>query len=399
MPVRLDEAVLAGHAYQRLRHPERLAPSLWPLYDPGAPLPTKPPSRPELPLVFGAIADPYSRHLEQAYVQMTAFADAWWLPVSGMVDAEPLFEWLMHTDLFNRHYRDHIVHQVRVAAIGDLLLDQKVAGRTLLGRATEALSRRSAADSPSAESVLLAWWLAAMFHDCGYPHQLLHGHTGALRTAFRMTVGSPSAAHWSACYQELARLTGGLTALDVANCLRGRHPFTGAAALASQERRYESRAGRKEDPTYRDRRRAVLGLAARAILLHHQLRKSKDWQPIRFKDEPLAFLLVLSDEIHEFDRPAGIPYAAPTPAGTNQTVIGYDFGPVEGVEVRSTGGSGGKDATLRLTFQCQDGTRRLRGKSLADWQKAKQEDKQEDLERALCFADGELFRKPKVMVV
>jgi len=312
-----------------------------------------------------------------------------------MVNAEPMFEWLMHTDLFNRHYRDHIVHQVRVAAIGDLLLDQKVAGRTLLGCTTEELSRRSAAGCPSAESVLLAWWLAAMFHDCGYPHQLLHGHTGALRTAFDMTVGSPSAAHWSACYQELARLTGGLTALDVANCLRGRHPFTSAAALASQERRYEARAGRSEGTACRDRRRVVLGLAARAILLHHQLRKSRDWQPIRFADEPLAFLLVLSDEIHEFDRPAGIPYAVPTPAGTNQTVIGYDFGPVQGVEVRSAGGSRGTNATLTLTFQCPDGTKRLRGKSLADWRKAKQE----DLERALCFADGELFRKLKVKVV
>jgi hypothetical protein len=139
----------------------------------------------------------------------------------------------------------------------------------------------------------------------------------------------------------------------------------------------------------------VLGLAARAILLHHQLRKSKDWQTIRVADEPLAFLLVLSDEIHEFGRPSGIPYAVPTPAGTNQTVIGYDFGPVQEVEARSWGGPGTNGATLKLTYQCPDGTKRIRGRSLTDWQKAKQD----ALEGALCFADGELFRRLRVMVV
>jgi len=89
------------------------------------------------------------------------------------------FEWLMYLELDNKRYRDHLVHQFRVACIGHHFL--KNDGKknhipfNILAKLNESKSviglcerlNLSSSDITS-DDLDKAWWLSALFHDWGY---------------------------------------------------------------------------------------------------------------------------------------------------------------------------------------------------------------------------------------
>lgn len=275
-------------------------------FDPDLPLPgsTPPDGRfPTFERLPIPLSDAYARHVETAFVQMSDFASGFWPLIDNLIYAQPFFEWVMHADPVQPYYRDHIVHQVRVAAIGDILLDADVGGQTLLARATGRIELDDTIeDKYRQEFVRLAWWFAALFHDCGYPYQY---HTGAchwLRSIYRAPIPDPAAAPWRRYLGYLAELVGNLSPADFSNLGIGEHAFYGAVEIAAQSQAYEEGMGGVEEIEYRNRRRALLSQTVRAILRHHHGGKS-----VRFENNPLGFLLVLADELHECGRPQGTP--------------------------------------------------------------------------------------------
>jgi hypothetical protein len=338
--------------------------------------------------------------MEEAYTAMGSFAGQFGPSLFRVIDVQPFFEWVMHTDifklrwfkdgkvlrtspfgwmetagLFKRDYRDHIVHQVRVATIGSILLQEKVGARTLLEQAAEALEAKlGPLKIPPKKFITVAWWLAALLHDCGYPYQFHYEAFQRLRKIYRIPLGSPTRTAWFPCHQDLALLAGPLRPEDVANCQQGRHSFMSAAELASAEFDYERGMGKGEGKAYRRRRRALFSLATQAILCHHGP------SPVSFRDNPLGFLLILSDEIHEAERPLAIPSTSGSTA-----LMEYQSNAIEAVETQFI--ASGSSLHLELTYHCPSGTTHISGRPRKIWA----EKKENDLKRNLRLGPGEIL--------
>ncbi|NLF01187.1 MAG: hypothetical protein GX601_09445 [Anaerolineales bacterium] len=360
--------------------------------DPGAGLPALPPISPDLPgwpALFQFVPDQYMGDITLAYVQLASFACAHWPPLLRVIDAEPFFEWEMHSDIFALDYRDHIVHQLRVAAIGDLLLHQptRKSGTTLLEHAAEALSERLAAARVADQHgfVRMAWWLTALFHDCGYACQHHQKRFEKLRGLYTTALAGSRDANWFHSHKAVASHLPGLTERDLSNSEASRHAFVGATELSVQEREYERLLdghGVGEDPAVRERRRLLFTLAVESILRHHFPAGPPDdycsCDRLRFSDAPLGYLLILCDELHEFSR-----VLAQVDHSSRQTRIRYGTSPVNRVRVAAN-----DSGRLELRFGPR-GTSPILGKSRGEWARKKQE----KLECSLLFEDGELFQE------
>jgi hypothetical protein len=392
--ITLNDATLFGRAVMRLNRPRGLAPNLEPLFDPAIRLPL-PPALPDgFPSfhdLFDTIPEPYAGKVFHAHAQVSGFAATAWPAMCGLVDAQPFFEWLMHTDVFQPWYRDHLVHQVRVAAIGDLLLDARLDGQTILDRAVTALRprlRRRSHPMVTAhpeEFVRLAWWLTGLFHDCMYPYQHHEEHYKKIGGVCQLPLANPTQTSWLAAHRSLAELVGALHKEDILRCDEGHHQFAGAAELAIQNEIYENSIGDREAATYHRRRRTLFSLAAEAILSHHKPRIPG--RRIRFKECPLGFLLILSDELHETDRPYAETHtrARPCPAAITEFVRG------EVSSVRVTAHSVGP-RRLTLEYRSPPGATHIRGRPKAAWES----DKNSTLTRMLEFGTRELFADVRV---
>ncbi|MCX7007589.1 MAG: hypothetical protein NTY53_10145 [Kiritimatiellaeota bacterium] len=394
MNIWLDDITLFGRAVMRLNRPRDLAPNLETLFDPAIPLPLPmplPDGFPSFSDLFDTIPEPYASQVFHAHAQIGGLAATAWPAMCGLVDAQPFFEWLMHTDVFQPWYRDHLVHQVRVAAIGDLLLDARVDGHTLLDHAVAALRPRlrrrgfPVVTAYPEQFVRLAWWLTGLFHDCMYPYQHHQEHYKKIGGVCQLPLANPTQTSWFATHSSLAGLVGSLSREDLLRCEEAHHQFAGAAELAMQNEIYENTIGRREGATYRHRRRTLFALAAEAILSHHKLRNLN--RRIRFRESPLGFLLVLSDELHETDRPRAQTYTqtSPDPAAITE------FIPGEVSSVRVTANNT-VPRHLRLRFCIRPGTTQIRGRPTAIWERAKND----TLTDMLKFGVGEIFETVSV---
>ncbi|MDH5746383.1 MAG: hypothetical protein OEZ21_05450 [Candidatus Bathyarchaeota archaeon] len=74
----------------------------------------------------------------------------------------PEFEALMYFLNVRKYYRDHCAHQLRVAVLGDFLLDMKSEGGGIEGLIKDKLDL-------SSEEVRTAWWFTGLLHDTGIP--------------------------------------------------------------------------------------------------------------------------------------------------------------------------------------------------------------------------------------
>ncbi|GAF94694.1 unnamed protein product, partial [marine sediment metagenome] len=190
--------------------------------------------------------------------------------------------------------------------------------------------------------------MAALFHDCGYPYQYHHEHHSKLRQVYHQPLGGPADVRWGPLERGLRSMAGPLGAQDLANRASARHQFVGAAELCALELAYERGAGSSERPMFRRRRRELYSLAIRAIKAHH-VAKDPPGDPVAFSQNPLGFLLILSDELHELERPRGTPSThSSTRLRTARTEICYEPGEVVRAWVRWPDRKG---ARLTLGYQ------------------------------------------------
>lgn len=350
-----------------------------PLFDPGQPLPLWQATLPELPRfcdLLNMVPESYAREMERAYVVMVHFSTLFWPALARVVDAEPTFEWMMHGDLLKPWYRDHLVHQVRVTAIGDLLLREQWGPASLLEQAHAVLAGRGLIPpkikNPQ-EFVRLAWWLAALFHDCGYPLQFHEGHWGTLKDSYHVRLGRRPGAGPPSLIRRMKNDLDGLASPASMSSRRAAHGFVGGAELLSGEYGYEDEVP-GEDSECRARRGALLRLAASAVLMHHPQPApgTNTVAGVAFEEHPLAWLLILSDEIDEAER-VGTEVSVPT--GHSHANVSPVTLPVESISI-ATDAAGSR---LTLEFKLTKGTRTLRGLSPDAWARKKQQTLHENL--------------------
>jgi hypothetical protein len=80
-----------------------------------------------------------------------------------LIKALPDLEAFLYSTSVKKHYRDHTEHALRVAVLGDFLLEQDLGQGTLLGMISELLDL---------DKKLLKdkfWWITGLLHDIGYP--------------------------------------------------------------------------------------------------------------------------------------------------------------------------------------------------------------------------------------
>ncbi|MEA2070486.1 MAG: hypothetical protein U9O98_04270 [Asgard group archaeon] len=82
-----------------------------------------------------------------------------------LIQSLPDFESFLYSTSAGKYYRDHTEHQLRVAVLGDFLLEQDLGVGTLLNQV---------ADLTELDKTLLKeeiWWTMGLIHDIGYPLQ------------------------------------------------------------------------------------------------------------------------------------------------------------------------------------------------------------------------------------
>ncbi len=243
----------------------------------------------------------------------------------------PEFEALMYFLNVRKFYRDHCAHQLRVTALGDFLLDLESGAGGIEGVIRDRLNL-------SSDQVRTAWWFTGLLHDTGIPLAKLS-----------------TAVNWSLlneilrCYPTLD-IKASPMFLDLTGpSLRNEEYLSilveglpkrwqtmlknGLGASEPVENKILFEAGFSNRQEYRPRDLRIdhgvvsavnllrtLGTpeklrknlpedkplieAARAISLHNF---KEELRTVRFEEYPLAFLLVLADELQEWSRPVPIP--------------------------------------------------------------------------------------------
>ncbi len=224
-----------------------------------------------------------------------------------------------------RFYRDHFFHALQVTFLGHALLDTRIQenpDRRLWHAVADRLCLRGK-DEDRRKQVLRLWHMAALLHDLGYAmdvfnaskrHLGFFSHSKALRELGENLSTALASLSRS---EELTRL-----GLEPEDGLGENHGVVGAMHLQS----LLDRIG-KDDPRLKP---ADYLPAVRAVALHH-------WRPanhkVSFSRDPLAFLLILCDQVQEWRRPR-LNY----PTSANWMLAALDKG---------SHGSSGLDSALR----------------------------------------------------
>lgn len=80
-----------------------------------------------------------------------------------LIKALPDLEAFLYSTSVQKYYRDHTEHALRVAVLGDFLLEQDLGNGTLLG----IISELTELDKKLLKDKL--WWVTGLIHDIGYP--------------------------------------------------------------------------------------------------------------------------------------------------------------------------------------------------------------------------------------
>ncbi len=242
------------------------------------------------------------------------------------------FEVLLYADTDRVMYREHIVHPYRVLAIGAHLMTELP---RLVPAMSDALKQqphvpqllsdlqlgKDVFDDSKRQVLKTAWWLAAVFHDIGFPflffsrnlepriQQAYPVYTGG--TAGRVAAATPE--HllrralfrdlWCPRGQDAACYSSRHASSFVSENLHSNHSLIGGISLLAMLEEMES--------VYRVSPEQALAfhLAADAVCFHDLIGTEKLAGPpssadlLTFENRPLAWLLALCDELQDWGRP------------------------------------------------------------------------------------------------
>ena len=254
------------------------------------------------------------------------------------------FEWLMYADVNKKRYRDHVAHTLRVAYLGDWMLEEKWGGnRKLIEKMVEIVKQsayveylkdvyqKSNNEDIVDDSVIrTAWWLAGLYHDIGMQFSYFVQEESMIAPSYGFFNADVCAGiarrielqQRSLLFFHLRDKLGGsdeetMRLLTERQILEGkRHGVAAALCLLMWLERIELHS------TIDLKRRLAFELAALAAA-HHDLigifgpdsdpselkryREDFTGYKVSYLEEPISFLLVLVDEIQEWGRPILIP--------------------------------------------------------------------------------------------
>ena len=246
--------------------------------------------------------------------------DSLWEVIQNLLKSTIDLDVLLH--LSGKRYRDHSLHQMHVAILGHLFLSALTPRSTYREQETviEALSKQHRV-SPT--DLWIAWWIAALLHDHAYPllHLLklssvlsqletyLYGVQANVKTLQEALVAFASGSLSELLREVLSEVQdiksshpfqirhgGNLTlrekAMSILNKAGDDLPEPVGHGLLSAVNLYSLLSTKEGDPqSYPPLTRALSAMA-----LH-------DTEfPISFQDNPIAFILVLCDELQEWSR-------------------------------------------------------------------------------------------------
>jgi hypothetical protein len=247
--------------------------------------------------------------------------------ILNIIKALPEFEALMYIMNVRKFYRDHTAHSLRVATLGDFLLDKKGFAGGLEGLLMEKLSFTK-------EEVRTTWWFTGLLHDIGTP-------LAKLFTSLNWSLINEMTRCYSPLGMDFSPLQISVNHPDLGNsdylkilCEGYPKPWQkfitnglGVTFSAHDSFRYSVKdkkheefkpsspridhgvvaavtllrtLGTPEDIAQDHVENRPLIAAARAIALHDSIEKLT---PLPFEEYPLLFLLAVCDELQEWGRP------------------------------------------------------------------------------------------------
>lgn len=243
-------------------------------------------------------------------------------------------EWLLYANLDHGKYRDHIVHPFKVAVIARWLLEKTEKFEQIAQKLGEAghvqnlLKKLGLSEDVFTENdyklIKAAMWLAGLYHDLGYGHNLLCYLEKRLETSYRFYVGDVVAGSVRGIPPECIERSLLRSYLEEkGKCDTPAEgywpPKKGAWEVALYENlpRNHSIAGALNflcllqeilDHWHDVDPRVILTfeLAAEAIFFHDLTHKDNYFDPnlcVSFKDRPIALILILADEMQDWGRP------------------------------------------------------------------------------------------------
>ncbi len=251
--------------------------------------------------------------------------------VLHLIKMLPEFEALMYFLNVRKHYRDHCAHQLRVAVLGDFLLDLESEAGRLEGAVKDKLDL-------SSSEVRTAWWFTGLLHDTGIPlaklctainwsllNEILRCYPSLNIKVLPMAVNLASDELQNREY--LSLLTFDMPERWQAMVKEGLgESESPKKPLLFKAGRYVHQEYQPQDPQMDHGVVGALNLlgtlgtpeelqknltenkplieAAKAISIHNF---KSGLRNVPFEDFPLAFLLILVDELQEWSRPVSVP--------------------------------------------------------------------------------------------
>ncbi len=244
-----------------------------------------------------------------------------------IIKALPEFEALMYIMNVRKFYRDHTAHSLRVAVLGDYLLDKKGSAGGLEGLLIEKMNFTK-------EELRTTWWFTGLLHDIGTPLAKLstslnwslinemircYSSLGLDFLPMQINVNHPELGNsrylkilcegFPKPWQEIIKNGLGIPSVTP-NVFRYSPPEKDQIEYTPTSPRIDHGViaaitllrtlGSPEDIEQYEMENRPLIEAARVIALHDSIEKL---QPLTFEDYPLLFILAICDELQEWGRP------------------------------------------------------------------------------------------------
>ena len=250
-----------------------------------------------------------------------------------LIEALPDLEAFLYSTSVKKYYRDHTEHALRVAVLGDFLLEQDFENGNLAG----IISEMTELDKHSLTEKF--WWITSIIHDLGYPlgkmstavnYSLLNQLLKCYPTLDLEFIPCEIALSWKGNLEEYLKIieeglsnearelirrgsgsdlqTFPIPAPEVFLRTQTGHPEYNYKGIYHLDHGVLSALcllnglGTPDEIRKNDEYRGYV-LAARAIAIHNFKEKLLDFN---FDKNPLAFFLVLIDELQEWGRPIPI---------------------------------------------------------------------------------------------
>ncbi len=250
-----------------------------------------------------------------------------------LIRALPDLEAFLYSTSVRKYYRDHTEHALRVAVLGDFLLEQDLGQGSLKGM----ISELTELDKNSLKEKF--WWITGLIHDIGYPlgkmttavnYSLVNQLLKCYPTIDLEFIPFEISLAWKGQQEEYLKILEEGLSKEARTLIRKGAGFKDQRLSAQDTQIFLTQPEGHPEYQYKDPVELDHGvisalsllkgigtpqeikkndeyhgyiLAARAIALHNFKAQLKDYV---FEEQPLAFFLMLIDELQEWGRPIPI---------------------------------------------------------------------------------------------